>query len=501
MTKKALNIILILALCLSIATPMLASNGTQIRTVGARSTAMGSCFRGLADDWSAVYFNPAGLTQLKGKWTIGFSGSIIMPRGSYTALPYPAAAAPFSGTNLSEVKATPRNFPVPALSIFYKLSEKLTIGLGLYAPFGLGTEWDLKKLPASYGNTIGISKEKESNSDHQVINIQPTLAYKVSDKLSLGLGFSYLHGKMDLDMVKLAYNPAAGKWSALTTGLAGFGVTLPALTADQYRMAIENNLSGTGTAWGANFGLHFQATEKLSVGFSARYSTDLKLEGDNTQTLIMHNDPAKAAILTAVPAAAFVSAVDPAGVATKAGLVALFSGKNIAKKTNVKANLPLPLTAGIGFAYKASDKLTLVADASWTQWSAWDVIKVELENADNLKLKQNWKNTIEIGAGFEYFTSDKFAIRGGYYTVDTPVPGETMNPILLDPNRRHVITGGFGLNLGKVTLNFAGEYVIFGDRKIDKYNFDATTGISDNYAGTYKFKALVLTVGAQFNLN
>lgn len=504
MLKKSTHAVVLLLFLFILQTALWASNGTQIGTVGARSTAMGGCFRGLADDWSAVYFNPAGLTQLNGKWTIGISTGIIMPRGSYTPKPYYQTMYPFSGMNLSQIDATPQNFFVPAMGIFYKSSEKLTFGLGIYAPFGLGSEWDIIDLPASYGNTTGISKDKESYSDHQVINIQPTVAYKLSDKLSIGLGVSYIWGKMDLDMIKLAFNPYAAGYGTLYAKLAQTPFNIPALTGDQMRLAIENNLSGSGSAYGANFGLHFQASDKLSIGISARYSTDLKLKGDNTQTIILHGDLQKINALYALPDAVFASALDPTGTATKAATLAAlipgFSGVNSETKSNVTATLPLPITAGIGFAYKTSEKLTLVADVSWTQWSSWDVIDVDVESGDDLELKQNWKNTIEIGGGFEYIISPKFALRGGYYTVGSPVPDETMSPTIPDPIRRHVITGGFGVNMGKISFNLAGEWVIFSDKEVDAYNFDFTTGIAENYAGGYKFNAYVITVGAQINL-
>ncbi len=498
--KKSLSLLVIALLCLVIVTEAGASNGTQIGTVGARSTAMGSCFRGLSDDWSAIYFNPAGLTQLKGKWTIGFSGGYIMPRGNYTAASYPAAWAPFSGMYTTEREASPRNFLVPSLAIFYNGMEKMTLGISVYAPFGLGTEWDLVKVPDNYGNATGISKTKESYSDHQVIVIQPTVAFKFSDKLSFGLGLSYIWGKMDLDMVKLAFNPAAASWPALQVGLAGFGVTLPDLTADQYRIMVENNLKGTGSAYGANFGFLFKATDKLSIGLSGRYFTDLKLSGDNKQTYIMPGDPTKVAILTGVPDAAFASAADPTGTATKQSLIGAFSGVNISSTDDVTADLPLPMTLGGGIAYKFSDKLTLVADASWTNWATWDVITVNVEGGDAIALKQNWVNTIELGAGCEYWASSKMAIRLGFYTTDTPVPDETMNPTLLDPNRRYVVTGGLGYNLGPASINLACERVIFGEKTIDTYSFDQSTGVADNYAGVYNFSAWVFTLGTQINL-
>ncbi len=500
MVKKIISTVLILTIVVIFCNPIFASNGTQIGAVGARSTAMASCFRGLADDWSAAFFNPAGLTQLNGKWTIGLSNATIMPRATYTAKDYYLTMFPFSGMHTTPVDATPKNFFVPSVGIFYKSSEKLTFGLGVYAPFGLGSEWDLVDIPDSYGNPTGFSKEKESYSDHMVINVQPTIAYKVSDNLSLGLGVNYIWGKMDLDMAKLALNPALKYWGSLTQGLAQMGVTLPALTMDQYRLALENNLSGSGSALGANFGFHYKADEKFSIGASIRYNTALKLSGDNTQTLIMHGDATKYGILSAVPDAAFASESDPTGTATKQSLLALFSGTNISTTSDVTADLPLPITAGAGMAYKATEKLTLVADVSWTQWSAWDVIEAEVEGGDDIELKQNWSNTVEIGCGAEYLASEKITLRGGFYTVDSPVPDETMTPTIPDPNRRYVITGGLGLNLGKITFNLAGEYVLFPDKTVEHYDFDFATGVAENYAGDYEFNAIVITAGAQISL-
>jgi len=216
--------------------------------------------------------------------------------------------------------------------------------------------------------------------------------------------------------------------------------------------------------------------------------------------MIMHGDATKYGILSAVPDAAFASESDPTGTATKQSLLALFSGTNISTTSDVTADLPLPITAGAGMAYKATEKLTLVADVSWTQWSAWDIIEAEVEGGDNIELKQNWKNTVEIGCGAEYLASEKIALRGGFYTVGTPVPDETMTPTIPDPNRRYVITGGFGLNLGKITFNLAGEYVLFPDKTVEHYEFDFATGVAENYAGDYEFNAIVITAGAQINL-
>ena len=505
---------LLVATCMAImfATGALASNGTQIGTVGARSTAMGSNFVGLADDWSAVFFNPAGLTQLEGT-TIGFSGGLIAPRGSHDAYPY--ATNPFPGMITTSVDATKKNFFVPAFGVFFKMGESVTAGLGFYAPFGLGTEWDLIDLPADYGNATGISKDNEHFSDHMVINVQPTIAFKLSDAISFGLGASYIWGKMDLDQVKLLTNPllapmevAPGtfvpRWTAMQLQFAGQGITLPDLTATQARLAVENNLTGHGSGFGFNFGFLFELSEKFSFGLSSRWASDLKFKGNVTQTGLLHGDATKAGIINAVPDAAFASAEDPAGTATKQGILALFSGQDnvIYDDEGAEVDFPLPMIISAGFAYKASDRFTLTADVSMSRWSTWDELIINLDNGDEISMLLEWENTFQVGLGFEWMAGDNFFIRGGYYTADNPAPDHTMSPTMLDPNRRHTITGGFGFNFGKVALNACFEYVLFGEKDITTYNVpaDSETGIPENYAGKYNFNAMVITIGSMITL-
>ncbi len=518
MLQKRYCCFISLLVIFAMSTILVASSGTQIGTVGARSTAMGSAFVGLADDWSAAYFNPGGLTQFDSKWTIGISAGLIMPRGSYTAQPYPTAPTatppsfPFSGMYTNEVDATAQNFLVPALGIFYKANEKLTVGLGVYAPFGLGTEWDLLHVPDSYGNTSGISKTEEHYSDHQVINIQPTIAYELSDKISVGLGVSYITGMMILDQVKLPLNPVAASWATLQGAAAQIQALNPQfpsledLSMDQYRLLLENNLEGDGTAYGFNIGVHIKVSDKLSFGIAGRYATDLALEGTIEQTKIMHGDAEKMATLQAL-SQTLAAAGDAATAAVVDQVIPVFSGQNVTEEYDVEADLPLPMTISGGLAYKASPKLTLTADVHYSNWASWDAITVEsqTEGKDDLELKEDWEDAIEICAGAEYLAMDTEAkqlfLRGGFYTVNSPVPDETITPTILDPNRRYVVTAGLGLSMGKLSINFAGEIVLFGEKDIPQsaYGFDPATGIPDNYAGVYNFNAMVFTLGTSYS--
>jgi long-chain fatty acid transport protein len=508
MIRRIISTLAALIIILAIVSTAVASNGTQIGTVGAKSTAMGSAFRGLADDWSAAYFNPAGITQFSGKWEIGLSLGMIMPRGSYQAYPY--ADRPFAGLSTEKVDATARNFLVPAMGVFYKATEKLSLGLSVYAPNGLGTEWDLISVPAAYGNPGAISKEKEFFSDHQVIDIQPTVAYKLSEKLSVGLGVKYTWGKMDLREVMLPltdlqiYNAYGGQLpiqtiDALLGGIKQIGLLSPALPdIDPNRVIADINLEGTGFAYGANLGVLFKASEKLSIGLSGRYSTDLKLKGDFKITAGMPD------FRNHVDALVGAGQLD---ATTAAGLKAKFNGTNqpLADVKDVEANLPLPMVIGGGIAFKANERLTVTADASFTNWKAWDKIEITKDGKAVNEFELNWENTLEIGAGVEWLAKQteckKLFLRLGGYTVDSPVPDETMNPTLLDPSRRYVVTGGFGLKMGKISIDLAYEHVFFAQKDIpaSKYVVGAE-GYPMNFAGKYNFNANVITLATTISL-
>jgi len=479
------------------------SNGTQTGIVGARPTAMGSAFRGLADDWSALFFNPAGLTQHEGKWSLGGTYGLVTPRASYQAYAYPVS--PFSGMHLDERNATEKSFHIPALSIFGRLDEQWALGLGMFTPFGLGTEWDLLSIPEDMGNEEGISKEKEHYSDHQTICVQPTAGFRVSDKISVGLGASYIWGKMALNMVKLPINSFAPGWTAMQQEFGKYGMDIPDLKPNQYRIPVENNLTGEGNGFGVNAGVHMNLSEKFSFGLSARYFSDLRLKGTMTRTQIMQGDLDTYHRLFEVNYSMYANEDDPEGTATKAAILSVFDGKNIVQEyENVEANLPLPLTIGGGVAFKPFPILTMTGDVSWTQWSRWDEIAITSDGNTITTLKQNWKDTLQIGGGVECLAwgdeNRQLFIRCGYYTAGTPIPEETMSPTILDTNRRHTIAGGIGFNFGKSSLNLAGEYILFGEREIKDYSFNSETGIAENYAGVYNADAFTFTVGTSIEL-
>ena len=153
----------------------LSANGLNLNGVGSKAIAMGGAFIGQADDYSAIFWNPAGLVQMK-KPSLSFFVTDLIPTGTY--------AFPTYGID-AQSKAS--MYPSGALAYFKPIGEKLVIGLGAYVPAGSGAEWNVEDLkPLSYN----ITKGKAGNdliwkSMIGVISVSPVVSYKISDQFSV----------------------------------------------------------------------------------------------------------------------------------------------------------------------------------------------------------------------------------------------------------------------------------------------------------------------------
>jgi long-chain fatty acid transport protein len=134
---------------------------------------MGSAYAGgaaQAEDPSTVFFNPAGMTRLKGTQVAG-ALHVVMPEAKFDNdgslrlyPPYSTASIPMTGGNGGDGGETGY---VPNFYVTHRLSEQWAIGLGLNAPFGLATKYD--------GGWVGRYHAVES--ELRTININPSVAF------------------------------------------------------------------------------------------------------------------------------------------------------------------------------------------------------------------------------------------------------------------------------------------------------------------------------------
>jgi long-chain fatty acid transport protein len=218
------------------------ASGTRVGFKDAFATARGNAFVATADNPSALYYNPAGLAQLDGTQISANLYSV-------------AASSDYSGPGRN---ATMDNGAqnIPALYVSWKpQGAPWTYGLGVYAPFGLSTNWP----DASPLRTFALKNEQTYRT------CSFSLAYQFSPEFSVGGSFTY--NKADADLRR-------------ALGLFGPG--------DLFRF------EGSGHAFGGNLGLLWKPSAQHSFGLSYTLHTDVTLSGTSSTIPLVASEPASA---------------------------------------------------------------------------------------------------------------------------------------------------------------------------------------------------------------
>ena len=114
-------------------------SGFQVMTQGAKATGMGLAFAGVADDPSAIFFNPAGMGFQEHFSPDGRGGLLSRSKADFVG------ADPFPGEG-SSGSIQKQQFIIPNLYAVVPLTPELNFGLGINAPYGLGLRWNEPEL-------------------------------------------------------------------------------------------------------------------------------------------------------------------------------------------------------------------------------------------------------------------------------------------------------------------------------------------------------------------
>lgn len=438
------------------------AGGFALSGVGSRAIGMGGAFRGLADDWSAAYWNPAGLTQLEES---EFNAMLvaISPRIQYTP------QITFGDLDVGYRNGLTR-YPndktifIPDVSGFIKFEgfDEYTVGLAIFVPVGLASEWDL------YDPTPAMDiRNPYAWYDHKalltVVDIHPTIARSfMDDKLSLGAGLSIQRASVTFKK----------------TFLKPSGIPIP----HEY-LLIDIELEGDGWGFGANFGLLYKLSDKMQFGISGKTGTTLNLEGTATQELYtFDNEELKNSLLS--------RAITEA---ERQQILFLFATENHISMPDGKAEIKTPADIGFGLAVKPTEKLTLTGEVVYTQWSSLDSILIEMDGSDpsgqpaeDTPLMLNWDNTVRFSAGGEYQLADPLALIFGYYLDPSPIPDETFSPLIPDLGDKSSFNIGAALSFSDFELSYNFEYISFADRNITTLDDVNGDGAFDNYPGLFE---------------
>jgi len=377
---------------------------------------MGGAMVGLADDPTAIYWNPAGLAGQNS--SIYLCGTDVIPYGSYKIEAY----------NL-EAKTKTNNYPSPNLFANYSMGN-LAFGLGVFVPAGLGAEYNGDDLALLTHDTSLKWKSKIG-----VIDIAPSIAYKINNMFSFGLAGNIFYGMFDMDKPYKVNDSTFVQYTESSTGI-GYGATLGALC---------------------------KLSDAFQFGLSVRTKVNVEMSGE------AEND-------------AFAGTP----VSTKSDFdreVAwpLWAAFGIA----VKPMENLTITADAQYSQWEKSEDTFVTKFKNEQWIAYGA------GSDTTYLE--WKNCTQIRVGLEYKASDKLKLRAGYYYDPAPAPDKTLT-ILFPSSTNNVITSGFTYYINKINVDFGIEYLFgkerdvtvqtlhnnSGKHKLDVFAFSIACGIPLN---------------------
>ncbi|HYA49256.1 MAG TPA: outer membrane protein transport protein [Burkholderiales bacterium] len=421
---KTKPVLALFAALLVAVVPAARGAGFLIYEHGAAAMAMGGAFTAVANNASAIWHNPAGIAWLEGNQVM-LGATFIFPSGSVTM------------PNLGPltIKQVTQVFTPPNFYFTHKFSDRVTAGIGFMAPFGLGTKWQTVNnsppdFPLAY---LGYY------NDMQTFFVNPAIAIKLLDNLSLGLGCSYIFSSLKLDLYQRVGPFVEG--------------------GDSYD--VPTAMKGTGNSFNFNAGLLYKG-KGFSLGASYRSHFNIKYSG----TVTLDNEFIPTPFQPYVPT----------------------SG-------DVKTTFKFPDILTFGLAIKITPKLLWSFDVHTYFWKRFDSYTADITfpspfGTQTLTAPQNWKNSQCYRMGFEYSATKKLTLRLGSFFDETPQPVETMDPNLPD-NDRWGIQGGLGYTIGKFTVDFGAHFEHFLARTSDN-GFIFGPYDPNPSAGRYKTQALLL---------
>ena len=393
-------------LLLSSASPAAWSAGYAIQEQSI--TGLGRAFAGsaaVAEDASTIFFNPAGLTYLD-RTEMNMGLNYIKPQSEFrndgSAVPDFGGAGGFSGQALTGGDGGDAGHEafVPNFYLSHPVNDKVTVGLGISAPFGLVTEY----------RDDWVGRYFAVKSEMLTANFNPTIAIQATEKLSLGFGVSAQY--IDVKLSQMADLGARGGFPQAADGKVKLG-------ADDW-------------GYGYNLGLLYQATDDTRIGLAFRSKISHTLKGDGTlkdssgNTVVDDNIQADVDLPETLSLAIHHRLNKQWSISADATFTrwSRFSELNIqsdgGQLSSVKAeDWENTMRYGLGVDYRHSDKWQFRAGV------AYDETPIPNAERRTARIPGNDRKWVAVGATYHY--SENIILDAGYahLFIDNPKINET----------------------------------------------------------------------------
>jgi len=325
---------------------------------------MGHCGTGLLLGASNAFFNPGGFAFVDSN-RIALGGSFISSNITYLE-PYPGI---YTTQTISGV-GTPITF---YSSFKVKKLPKWNMGLAVYTPFGSGIKYEDDWKGQAVIREMAL----------KTIFIQPTVGFRLSEKIGIGAGFVLGTGQFTLRK----------------------GIPVQNLQGEYG----EGELTGKSSGQGFNVGLFIKASEKLTLGLDYRSSVTVAIDSGTAKF--------------AVPSS----------------LEEYFPATTFATK------LKLPQVISLGVGYDLNEKMTLAVDVNYVGWSAYDTLSFDFaentEKLSDINSPREYEDAFIFRLGGQYHYDEKLTIKAGAYYDMTPVNDGYITPETPDSDKLGITVG------------------------------------------------------------
>lgn len=405
-----------------------------------------------ASDPSTIFYNPAGLSLLGGT-QISLGTTMVDPHSEFS---YSQAT---KGNGQAVVPATTGGdyagqAAIPHGYISHRLNEKITLGVGLFVPYGAPIDYDDHFAGRYYGNGI----------DFKSVAINPSMAIRLNNNHHIGFGISAQHLDVELenkiDMASVAFG----------TCLAGGGspdICQPLAASYAGLADTQATIIGKDWGYGFNLGYLFTPDENTRIGLAYRSFIDHKLHGSSSFD---------------IPEQLPGGASSPVNAGIQLALA----------NSGLHVDINTPETFSVNAYHLLHSGWALMADVTWSRHSRLQDLRIniptELIPDRKINYKTAWRNSLRASVGFSYQAGEDWIWRGGFMYDQTPIsdPGYALT-VLPDANRKMYSLGASYQLSDNTSLDFAYSYLWLKDAAINRTDDDhiAENGSPGMLNGSY----------------
>lgn len=373
-------------------------------------------------DISGVFYNPATMTLHPG----------TQIQAGFVAI---GLELDYKGNDGTTENGRANTQPIPFGYISHQATDNVWVGLAMTVPFGMGTEYDDNWSLAKRGISAQVL----------TFDFNPNVAWKLSEKVSLGAGMSIQYAAADLKM-----------------------------RDDLANMTVDGEVDADSWAWGFNVGMMWTPADNLRFGLSYRSKVNHHAKGDFTVNNLRLDN-------TAITGAYLDEAL-------KNSTLGALWGKH-----DAAVSLSTPAWLMATAAWDVNDLLSLYATFRWTDWSSFKDLDINYsKNVHNA-----WKDTYLVSLGADMRFYDWWTMRAGIgYETSAVDEARYRTAIIPDADRLWLALGSsfkvakdFQLDVSAAWLHGIGERDLYADDKggVKAGRFDTLDAYLLGVQMVYKF--------------